>query len=33
MSGCHTLGDAKFDHLVNMVTTRALLFKGTFSSL
>lgn len=26
MLGCPTLGDVKFDYLVNMVTTRALCF-------
>ena len=30
MSGCHILGDAEFDYLVNMLTIRALHFKGSF---
>lgn len=33
MLGCHTPGDAKFDHLVEMGTARALHLKGTFSPL
>lgn len=33
MSGCYTLGNAKFPYLVNRLATKSLHYKGMFSSL